>query len=297
MRPPEPHPVSRPSVIEGAPAQRRPTSSHEGLGIAADDHPSEPFDFAEQNARIRAVCRCMTRLLAATPECDDLTFEGGRRTAPENDLKRLCDTLEALLCRLEVAVDAQRRFVANASHELRMALTLQRTLLETGLAAPDAGGQSLRATCEERRLEHRQPIDVRRLTESALAAHRGEFERRSVTVSHLLAPAAISGDTGLIERLVSNLIDNAVQHNIPGGHIEATTRTEGDQAILTVANSGDAVPADQLDQLLEPFHRLAPRRSADRDRHHGLGLSIVRAIVIAHDASLTVRCHEGGGSP
>jgi signal transduction histidine kinase len=191
--------------------------------------------------------------------------------------------------------------------------------LESVLAARHAGRQSLRASCEEllaagagaeherlfeslltlasseRRLEHREPTDLRRLTESVLGAHRGEFERRSLTVSQALTPAAIRGDTGLIERLVANLIDNAVQHNIPGGHIEATTRTEGEEAILTVANSGDAVPADQLDRLLEPFHRLAPRRSADCNGHHGLGLSIVRAIAIAHDASLTVRRNEGGG--
>jgi signal transduction histidine kinase len=244
------------------------------LGIAADDHPSEPF-------------------------------------------KRLCEMLEVLLCGLEVAVDARRGFVANASHGLRMALTLQRTLLEPVLAARHAGRQSLRVSCEEllaagaeherlfeslltlasseRRLEHREPTDLRRLTESVLGAHRGEFERRLLTVSQALTPAAIRGDTGLIERLVANLMDNAVQHNIAGGHIEATTRTEGGEAILTVANSGDAVPADQLDGLLEPFHRLAPRRSADCSGHHGLGLSIVRAIAIAHDASLTVRRNEGGG--
>jgi hypothetical protein len=119
------------------------------LGIAADDHPSEPFDFAEGSARIRAVCRCVTRLLAASPVRDDLTVKGGRRTTPEDELKRLCDMLEVRLCRLEVVVDAQRRFVANASHELRMPLTLQRTLLESVLAAPHASPQSLRATCEE----------------------------------------------------------------------------------------------------------------------------------------------------
>jgi signal transduction histidine kinase len=229
----------------------------------------------------------------------------------------ICDTPGSTHAGLEGAVEDQRRFVATASHELRTALTLQRVLLESALADPNADVDSLRVMCgklldagaeherlldsllalatSERELEHREPIDLRQLAGCALAAHRGEFDRRSLTVDQSLAPASTNGDTALLGRLIGNLIDNAVEHNIPGGRLAVATMTKAERAILTVANSGEIVPADQLGRLLEPFQRLARRRPAGAERHHGLGLSIVRAIAAAHDSTLTLACHEGGG--
>jgi signal transduction histidine kinase len=235
----------------------------------------------------------------------------------EHDSNGTCELAGSLPARFQVAVDAQRRFVATASHELRTVLTLQRVLLESALADPNADEHSLRTTCgklldagaeqerllesllalaaSERKLEHREPIDLKLLADRALTAHREEFDRRSLTVTQTLAPAATSGDSALVGRLVGNLIDNAVQHNIPGGHLTVATMIRSERAILTVANSGEIVPADQLDRLLEPFQRLARHRRAAADVHHGLGLSIVRAIAAAHDSTLTLACHEGGG--
>jgi signal transduction histidine kinase len=236
---------------------------------------------------------------------------------PEDEFKRLGDTLDDLLSRLQAAFEAQRRFVANASHELRTPLTLERTLLQVALADPNASAQSLRSTCEEllvtsaeqerlleslltltsseRGLEKREPIDLAELTRRALRAHGAELARLSLTVSQELAPAATSGDGALITRLVANLVDNALHHNLPGGRIDVRTVTESDHAILSVANSGREIPADQVSRLLEPFQRLQPGRSNAGDGRHGLGLSIVRAIALAHDATLTLRAQEEGG--
>jgi signal transduction histidine kinase len=252
------------------------------------------------------------RTISAGNLHERLALEG-----PEDEFKRLGDTLDELLARLEAAFEAQRRFVANASHELRTPLTLERTLIQIALADPNANEQSLRATCEEvlaagaeherlleslltlasseRGLEHREPIDLAHVADRALDAHHAEFERLSLAVSQQLAPAAIAGDGALIQRLVANLIDNAIQHNLPGGQVKVTTSTTADQAVLAVANTGKDIPADQVDRLLEPFQRLEPDRSATGAERHGLGLSIVRAIAVAHGAALTVQPRERGG--
>jgi signal transduction histidine kinase len=98
----------------------------------------------------------------------------------------------------------------------------------------------------------------------------------------------------LAEILISNLIDNAIRHNIPDGHIHITTATYGNQVTLTVANTGPHVPASQAPRLLEPFHRLDGKRG-----HYqgglGLGLSIVAAIADAHNADLSVQPRPAGG--
>jgi signal transduction histidine kinase len=93
---------------------------------------------------------------------------------------------------------------------------------------------------------------------------------------------------------VTNLIDNAVRHNIAGGEIQVATATSGGQAVLSVANSGPVVPPAEVDRLFQPFQRLGTR-TARREGSHGLGLSIVRAIAGAHDATLAARPRPGGG--
>lgn len=236
---------------------------------------------------------------------------------PDDEFKQLGDTLDDLLGRLEAAFEAQRRFVANASHELRTPMTLERTLLQIALADPNATAQSLRATCQEllaagaeqerlleslltlatseSGLDYREPIDLEQVADHVLNAHQSEFENLSLTVARELASAPITGDPALIERLIANLIDNAAHHNHPSGLIEVNTKTEGDRAVLTVANSGREISAARVDRLMEPFQRLASGRSTATDGHHGLGLSIVRAIAVAHEANLTVRPRQGGG--
>jgi signal transduction histidine kinase len=236
---------------------------------------------------------------------------------PNDEFKRLGDTLDELLGRLQAAFDAQRRFVANASHELRTPLTVERTLLQVALADPNAGAAALRSTCEEllasgteherlleslltlatseRGLDRREPLDLCALADDSLLAARASIESRSLRLELSLRPAPSSGDPALVQRLVANLIDNAVAHNLDGGRITVGTTTERGSAVLIVANTGTPIPAGEVERLFEPFHRRAESRAADVDGHHGLGLSIVRAIADAHGAELEADAPLEGG--
>ena len=229
---------------------------------------------------------------------------------PDDEVKRLGEAFDGLLARLEASFEAQRRFVANASHELRTPLTYERTLLEVALADPDPSAESLRQVCEQllvsearqerlidalltlargqAGLQTKEPFDLAALSEEVLLARRAEVESRGLEVHTALAPARAAGDPRLVERLIANLVDNALRHNVDRGSVEVTTATVDGQALLSVANTGPAVSAEDLEQLFEPF------RTADADRTrlddgHGLGLSIVRAIAGAHGAVVAPR--------
>ena len=98
----------------------------------------------------------------------------------------------------------------------------------------------------------------------------------------------------LIERLVANLLDNAVGHNVAGGHVQVSTGVKDGRAVLSVTNTGPLIPPAEVDRLFQPFQRLDPRR-ANHKNGHGLGLSIVRAIATAHDATITAQPLPDGG--
>ncbi len=238
-------------------------------------------------------------------------------SGPDDEFKRLGETLDDLLARLQASFEAQRRFVANASHELRTPLTVERTMLQVALANPDATVQTLRATCEEllasgadqerlleglltlasseRGLEHREALDLADLAGPALEAHHADTERLGLRIDRTLDPAPTVGDPVLVRRLIANLIDNAIDHNVTGGEVQIRTGIENGASILTIVNGGESIPAGETDRLLEPFQRLDSGRATDALGHHGLGLSIVRAIADAHNAVLTVRARPAGG--
>ncbi len=234
---------------------------------------------------------------------------------PDDEFKELGDTFDGLLERLDASFQAQRQFVANASHELRTPLARLKTLVQVALADPDASVESLRAAHErvlaseqqleesidallslargERGLERRQPVDLAGLATDVLAERTAEIERRGLRLRTALDPARIQGDPQLLERLVANLIDNAIRHNLDGGRIDVTTaRSAAGDAILAVVNDGPAIPAAELEQLQGPFERLGTARTGDG---HGLGLSIVRAIVMAHGGELGIAARPEGG--
>ncbi|WP_171064398.1 sensor histidine kinase [Actinomadura soli] len=237
-------------------------------------------------------------------------------TGPRDELKDLADTVDGLLGRLETALDSHKRFVANAAHELRTPLTLERALLEETLTDREATLESYRATSErllaiskeqgqllealltlagsERGLDHREPFDLSDLAREALDSARMEAGARDLRVHTHFAPAPSAGDPALAGRLVANLIDNAVHHNVPEGHVEITTGSRAGRALVAVANTGPVISPQQVGGLFEPFQRL-DGRTARGDGHHGLGLSIVRAIATAHGADLTARTRPGGG--
>jgi signal transduction histidine kinase len=235
---------------------------------------------------------------------------------PDDEVQRLSEAFDGLLARLQASFEAQRRFVANASHELRTPLTYERTLLEVTLADPDPSADALRQVCEQllvsearqerliaalltlargqAGLQRREPFDLAALSEAVLLARSEEVESRVLDVDSALAPAQAAGDPRLVERLIANLVDNALRHNVEHGSVEVKTATVDGEALLSVVNTGPLVSVDDLEQLFEPF------RTADADRTrldegHGLGLSIVRAIAEAHGAVVGAEPQTSGG--
>ncbi len=235
---------------------------------------------------------------------------------PDDEVKRLGEAFDALLARLEASFEAQRRFVSNASHELRTPLTYERTLLEVALADPDPSAEALRQVCEQllvsearqerlidalltlargqAGLQRREPFDLAALSGEVIRTRREEAEGLGLEVRVALAPAPSTGDSRLVERLIANLVDNALRHNVDHGSIEVSTVLAHKQALLTVANTGPVVSAEDLERLFESF------RTADADRTrlndgHGLGLSIVRAIASSHGATVGAEPQTTGG--
>jgi signal transduction histidine kinase len=256
-------------------------------------------------------------MTAATQQMSEVNLhERLAMQGPPDELRQLADTIDGLLERLEGAFNAQRRFVANASHELRTPLTTVRALLEMVLSDPRATIGTFRTTCRQvleesaqqeqlidallalaqgqRGVDAREAVDLGEVAGEVLAAHEGDAAARGVHVDVSLESAPIAGDRRLIGRMVSNLVDNALGHNHPGGNARLSVRATAGTVELAVANTGPVVPAEEVDRLLQPFQRLA----GDRLGHGeglGLGLSIVAAIASAHGAALAVRPGADGG--
>ncbi len=234
-------------------------------------------------------------------------------TGAQDELKELADTFDDMLGRLDLAFAAQRRFVANASHELRTPLTVMRTAIDVTLAKPNRTTQQLEdmAARVRRSIDRaeamidallvlaisdqgpvtRELLDLSAVAEDALELAVPGVTRLGLTVAAELAPAETTGDQQLIERMVWNLVDNAVTHNEPGGWIMVSTGRSTQGAFLSIANSGAPVPADALPTLTEPFRRLGPRKEGG----FGLGLSIARSVSAAHGAELELSSQPGGG--
>ncbi|HEY4024946.1 MAG TPA: ATP-binding protein [Candidatus Dormibacteraeota bacterium] len=235
---------------------------------------------------------------------------------PRDELKELGDTIDGLLGRLERSFQSQRQFVANASHELRTPLARQRTLVQVALSDPEPTVESLRAAHErvlvageqqerliealltlargERGLDRRRPLDLRSAAGQVLGPRLAEADRLGLHLHAILDSAPASGDPRLVERLVANLVDNAVRHNVAGGRIEIATGTSAGHAVLTVVNSGPVIPPSEMDRLFQPFQRMGADRTGHADGI-GLGLSIVHAIATAHEATLITRPLPEGG--
>jgi signal transduction histidine kinase len=236
---------------------------------------------------------------------------------PDDEFKELGTTLNDLLERLDTSFESQRRFVANASHELRTPLTFERTLLQVALADPDLTLGTLRRVCEkllaseadqerlidalltlatsERGLCDQEPLDLAEIAHQTLTQEAfDQARRRGLHIHANITNAPAVGDPELAQRLVTNLVGNAIRHNHDNGHIILTTGTRAGRPFLSVANTGPVIPDTEIARLLEPFQQLGSRRPNHRNGH-GLGLAIVAAIATAHHASLTLRPIPDGG--
>jgi signal transduction histidine kinase len=242
---------------------------------------------------------------------------------PNDEIKDLADTFDAMLERLDRSFDSQRRFVANASHELRTPLAINRALVEVALDDPNANellrqlGSNLLAVNQrherlidglltlassEQGITERVPVDLADIahhitTESQVAAHAARLEIRTD-----LQTAPVIGDPVLLERLVQNLFDNAIRYNLSEhGEITVTTDTVDGAARLTVENTGPSVAPYEIPDLFEPFRRLqsterlAASTRATPSQGAGLGLSIVRSVAHAHGGEAQASSREAGG--
>src|SRR5262252_6074596 len=240
-----------------------------------------------------------------------IEFEG-----PRDELKELADTFDGMLARLDVAFASQRRFVANASHELRTPLAIMRAQLDVALSDPDVSRNELLGTsrvvrdavdrCErlldgllvlarsERGVDTAEPVDLAESAARALDLVSAAAAERGIELRSSLGPAVVRGDPALLDRLVANLVENAVAYNGPPGWVEVVTANGGPTASVRVVNSGPPVPPDRVPVIFEPFQRLSRERTGS-GRGAGLGLSIVRSVARAHGGDVCAHARAEGG--
>jgi signal transduction histidine kinase len=242
--------------------------------------------------------------------------------APPDELAELARTVNGMLDRIEAGVaerdrllDSQRRFVANAAHELRTPLATMRAAIDVTLDGdPDRDelrtmAADIRTAVDRSRrtldglltlarsqagLRDRQPTDLAELAGPVCARFAAAAEVDGIAVHQELRPAPVHGEPVLLAVLIGNLVDNAVRYNRPGGQVSVHTGTADGAAVLRVANTGEPIPPDRAAALLEPFVR-GPAEGRARPGGSGLGLSIARAIVLAHGGQLIPRSRPDGG--
>jgi len=235
---------------------------------------------------------------------------------PEDELKVLADTFDYMLDRLDRSFASQRRFVADASHELRMPLTVMRTSIEVTLAKPNRTPEQMETMARralacvaesealigsllllaqgEQELTNLQKVDLSGITSSALASQEPEIRRHELRVTTDLQAAAVLGEPRLLESLVGNLVDNAVRHNVRDGWVHIVTSQDDETARLEISNTGPVIDDEVVQDLFQPFRRVE-ERTKESTEGFGLGLAIVNSIALAHGASLNAHARVGGG--
>jgi signal transduction histidine kinase len=233
-------------------------------------------------------------------------------TGPRDELRELAETFDDMLGRLQAAFEGQQRFIANASHELRTPLAVMRATVDVVLDDPDSTAADLRAMAadiraavdhaehligallllarNERGLTVREKVDLATVAEDVLDVLGDCPGGRRVHAS--LRSAVISGDPVLAERLVVNLLDNALRYNVPDGEVWVSTGEVAGRSELTVANAGPVVDPADVGRIFQPFERLSDRTSHDGS---GLGLAIVASIAAIHGGTAIALPRDDGG--
>jgi len=250
-----------------------------------------------------------TRLAAKASLSHRIELEGR-----QDEFRELADAFDAMLSRLEAHVAEQQRFAANASHELRTPLAITQTLLDVARSDPDRDNDALvdrlhavnvRAidlteallllSRADQRAFTREEVDLSLVAEQATETLLPLAEKRGLTIEASGDSTAVIGSHALLLQLTTNLVHNAIVHNLPEqGTVWITTSVHPKSAVLSVENTGEALAAQFVSTLAEPFQRGTKRIRADQ-AGVGLGLAIVNRITQAHDGSLTLAPRDAGG--
>jgi two-component system sensor histidine kinase VanS len=238
-----------------------------------------------------------------------------RMEGRKDEFRELSDAFDSMLEQLESHVAEQQRFAANASHELRTPLAITRTLLDVARKDPTQGrGELIERlhTVNQRAIDlteallllsrgdrgnfSRESIDLSLIAEEAAETLLSLAERRRITLDVSGGAARTSGSAELLLRMVTNLVQNAIVHNLPaGGTVTVHTEADGDTSVLRIENTGRRLAPELVPTLTEPFQRGTERVRTDEHAGVGLGLAIVHSIVRAHDGTLDLVPSPNGG--
>jgi two-component system sensor histidine kinase VanS len=232
----------------------------------------------------------------------------------QDEFRELADSFDTMLARLEAHVAEQQRFAANASHELRTPLAITQTLLDVARNDPDGADDELvdrLRTVNTRAIELTETllllsradqrsftpeqVDLSLVAEEATETLLPLAEKHGLTIETSGDIAPTTGSHALLLQLSTNLVHNAIVHNLPDqGSVWVTTGVHPTTAVLTVENTGEKLPPQLVATLAEPFQRGTKRIRTDH-AGVGLGLAIVKTITQAHDGTLTVTPRAAGG--
>jgi signal transduction histidine kinase len=234
---------------------------------------------------------------------------------PADELRELADTFDAMLERLDRTFASQRTFVANASHELRTPLAIIRAEIDERLDDPDVTTAELREMATvvhdavgrsealiasllilargQAAVRRHDRIDLAELARAVVGGAGALPPTQGIRIETAFQPVSCRGDRPLLERLIANLVENALRYNHPGGFMRIELSESDQRAVLQIRNSGKRIPA-AVSRLFEPFFRLDESRSRDSGGA-GLGLSIVAAVAAAHGGEAVAVARKGGG--
>ncbi len=233
---------------------------------------------------------------------------------PKDEFRELADAFDTMLAQLDAQLAEQQRFAANASHELRTPLAITQTLLDVVRNDPARGTDDfierlhavnaraihltealLLLSRADRRAFTREDVDLSLIAEEATETLLPLAEKHGVTIQTSGDITPTTGSHALLLQLTTNLVHNAIVHNLPErGIVQVNTEARPEAVVLTVENTGDKLTPQLISTLTEPFQR-GTERIRDDDAGVGLGLAIVKSITKAHGGTLTIAPRPGGG--